>query len=73
MRWSLVGPAMLSSQRVFQKISLPLRKARSTPSSRAASTLARWPADQYSSCPTERNASCSRISLPLRSESTPVK
>ena len=40
MRWSVVGPAMLSSQRVFQKTSLPLKKARSTPASRAASTLA---------------------------------
>ena len=28
MRWSVVGPSMLSSQRVFQKISLPLKNAR---------------------------------------------
>ena len=63
----------LSSQRVFQNTSLPLKKARSTPALRAASTLARWPPDQYSSCPTERNALCSRISAPSRSLSTPVK
>ena len=45
---------MLFSQRVFQNISLPLKKARLTPASRAASTLARcWP-DQYSSWPTDR-------------------
>ena len=44
---------MLGSQRVFQKISLPVKNARFTPASRAASTLLRWPADQYSSWPLE--------------------
>jgi hypothetical protein len=42
-------PSMLGSQRVFQKTSLPLKKARCTPAFLAASTLARWPPDQYSS------------------------
>ena len=42
---------MLFSQRVFQNTSLPLKKARLTPASRAASTFVRcWP-DQYSSWP----------------------
>ena len=51
---------MLFSQRVFQKTSLPLKNARLTPASRAASTLARcWP-DQYSSWPTDRNTLCSQ-------------
>ena len=44
---------MLFAQRVFQNISLPLKKARLTPALRAASTLARSPADQYSSWPLE--------------------
>ena len=49
MRYGCAGPSMLVSQRVFQNISLPLKNARLTPASRAASTLARcWP-DQYSS------------------------
>src|SRR5436305_1429227 len=47
---------MLLSQRVFQNDSLPLRKARLTPASRAAVTLLRCPPDQYSWWPTERNA-----------------
>src|SRR5258708_5954769 len=47
-------PSMLFSQRVFQYISLPLRNARLTPASRAASTLVRWPFDQYSSWPIDR-------------------
>ena len=34
---------------VFQNIVLPLKKARCTPASRAASTLDLMPADQYSS------------------------
>ena len=46
---------MLVSQRVFQKISLPLKNARFTPASRAASTFARCAPDQYSSWPTDRN------------------
>ena len=64
---------MLGSQRVFQKLSLPLKKARLTPASRAASTLARWVPDQYSSWPTDRKVLCSRISLPNLALSTPVK
>ena len=40
---------MLFSQRVFQKTSLPLKKARFTPASRAASTFSRCVLDQYSS------------------------
>src|SRR5437867_7273673 len=50
---AVLVPSELGSQRVFQNISLPLKKARFTPAPRAASTLARWSADQYSSCPTE--------------------
>ncbi len=46
---------MLFSQRVFQKISLPLKNARFTPALRAAVTLLRCPPDQYSSCPTDMN------------------
>ena len=64
---------MLFSQRVFQKTSLPLKNARWTPAARAASTLARWAPDQYSSWPTERKASCSSSSAPRRSVSTPVE
>ena len=45
---------MLFSQRVLQKTSLPLKNARFTPAARAASTLARWAPDQYSSWPTDR-------------------
>ena len=41
MRSVVPDPSMLFSQRVFQKISLPLKKARFTPASRAASTFAR--------------------------------
>ncbi len=41
------------SQRVFQNMSLPVKSARFTPASRAASTAARSPADQYSSWPDE--------------------
>src|SRR6478735_6926073 len=48
-RWSVVGPYDEFSQRVFQNTSLPLKKARLTPASRAASTLVRWAPDQYSS------------------------
>src|SRR5689334_25371248 len=43
--------AVLFSQRVFQNTSLPLKNARFTPASRAASTPARSCPDQYSSCP----------------------
>ena len=55
---------MLGSQRVFQKTSPPEKKARFTPASRAASTLARWCFDQYSSCPLDRYTLCSSISAP---------
>ena len=41
MRYGVPEPSMLVSQRVFQNTSLPLKKARWTPASRAASTLAR--------------------------------
>ena len=41
MRYGVLEPSMLVSQRVFQNISLPLKKARLTPASRAASTFAR--------------------------------
>ncbi len=44
-------PSMLGSVRVFQNTSLPLKNARFTPWSRAASTLARCEPVQYSSCP----------------------
>jgi hypothetical protein len=63
----------LFSQRVFQKTSLPLKNARSTPALRAASTFARWVPDQYSSWPTERNPLCSSSSAPRASVSTPVE
>src|SRR5262245_48602067 len=60
-RLAVLEPSMLFSQRVFQKISLPLKKARLTPAFRAASTLARCPADQYSSWPTDRKTLWLRI------------
>ena len=41
MRSGVLEPSALGSQRVFQNISLPLKKARLTPASRAASTFAR--------------------------------
>ena len=63
---------MLASQRVFQNTSLPLKKARFTPASRAASTLARWAPDQYSSWPTDMKTLWLRISGAERSVSTPV-
>ena len=66
-------PSTLFSHRVFQNDSLPLKKARLTPASRAASTLARcWP-DQYSSCPTDMNTLWLRISDPFRALSTSVE
>jgi len=71
----LFDPSMLFSQRVFQNTSLPLKKARWSPAPRAASTFARWPPDQYSSWPTDRNALCLegvRIVAPDRSVSTPL-
>lgn len=71
-RCAVAEPSMLGSQRVFQKTSLPEKKARWTPASRAASTLARCSPDQYSSCPTERNTWCSSSSPPRRAVSTPA-
>src|SRR6185295_6951163 len=65
--------SILASQRVFQKTSLPLKKARFTPAARAASTLARCTPAQYSSCPTDMKTLCSRSSAPRRAVSTPVK
>ena len=53
MRSCVLVPSALGSQRVFQNISLPVKKARLTPASRAASTAERCEADQYSSCPLE--------------------
>ncbi len=44
---------MLGSHRVFQNTSFPLKNARLTPASRAASTFARCCPDQYSSWPTD--------------------
>src|SRR3954447_9972937 len=61
----------LFSQRVFQKTSLPLKKARLTPASRAAVTLARWGPDQYSSCPEDMNILWFLIRAPRRSVSAP--
>ena len=57
---------MLFWKRVFQNTSLPLKKARLTPASRAASTFARWVPDQYSSCPTDMKT------LWLRSRAPPA-
>src|SRR3954451_5746807 len=57
----------LFSQRVFQKTSLPLKKARLTPASRAAVTLARIPLDQYSSWPLEMKSLWFFSSAPLAS------
>jgi hypothetical protein len=62
---------MLSSHRVFQKISLPLKNARWTPFARATSTFVRCPSDQYSSWPTDRKTLCWRSREPLRSVSAP--
>ena len=41
MRYGVFEPSMLASHRVFQNTSLPLKNARLTPASRAASTFAR--------------------------------
>src|SRR3954452_24037177 len=46
---------MLGSVRVFQNTSLPVKDDMFRPLSRAASTLARCVADQYSSCPAVKN------------------
>src|SRR3954470_10915898 len=55
-RYGAAPAATLGSHRVFQNTSFPLKKARLTPASRAASTLRRCPPDQYSSWPTDKNA-----------------
>ena len=65
---------MLSSKRVFQNMSLPVKSARCTPALRAASTALRCPSDQYSSWPTVRNTfglAAPVSELPKRSVSTP--
>jgi hypothetical protein len=69
-RCDVLVPAALFSQRVFQNISLPEKKARLTPASRAASTLSRCEADQYSSWPEEMNSLCLRINDPRMAVST---
>ena len=51
--WVAVPSALLDCQRVFQNTSFPLKNARLTPASRAASMFVRSPADQYSSCALE--------------------
>jgi hypothetical protein len=66
------GPALLPSHWVFQNTSLPLKKARLTPASRAASTFARWSPDQYSSWPFDMSIAWFLIRAPRRAESTPV-
>src|SRR5262245_1011477 len=71
-RYGVLDPSVLVSHRVFQYTSLPVKKARLTPASRAASTLARWAPDQYSSCPMDTNSLCSSSSAPRRSVSTSV-
>src|SRR3954447_21758322 len=63
-------PSMLGSQRVFQKPSLPVKKARLTPASRAACRFARCEADQYSSWPLEMNSLWLRSSDGLLATST---
>ncbi len=50
----------------------PLKNARFTPASRAASTFSRCPPDQYSSCPTDKKMSWFWMRLPRRSLSMPV-
>ena len=63
---------MLGSSRVFQNTSLPLKNARFTPASRAASTFARcWP-DQYSSWPVDRKILWLSSSEPLVAMSRPL-
>ena len=70
MRYCVEPPsAVLGCQRVFQNTSLPLKNARLTPASRAASVLARSRADQYSSCPLETIASWLSRSAALASTS----
>jgi len=51
--WVAVPSALLDWKRVFQNTSLPLKNARLTPASRAASMFVRSRADQYSSCALE--------------------
>ena len=54
-RWGVFDPSVLGPNWVFQKTSLPEKKARLTPWSRAAVTLARWLPLQYSSWPVDMN------------------
>ena len=72
MRYGVRDSSVLGSQRIFQNTSLPLKNARCTPASRAASTAARCGPDQYSSWPTERKTLWFLISAPRRSPSSPV-
>src|SRR3984893_12035087 len=72
-RLGVLVPSALFSQRVFQNTWLPLKNARFTPAFRAASTFARCPPDQYSSCPTLTYAACCLIKPPSRSVSIPLK
>ena len=53
-RYGVFELSMELVHRVFQNISLPLKKARLTPTSRADSTALRSAPDQYSSWPLER-------------------
>ena len=53
--------------------SLPLKNARFTPASRAASMFARCAPDQYSSWPTDRKTLWFLMSAPRRSVSTPAE
>ena len=69
MRRGVLLPSLLLAQRVFQKTSLPLKKARLTPALRAASTLSRCPLDQYSSWPLDMNIWWFCSSGPLASTS----
>jgi hypothetical protein len=71
-RYGVFEESMLGSHRVFQYTSFPLKNARCTPASRAASTLARCAPDQYSSCPTETNTLWFFSRTPRRSVSIPV-
>ena len=68
----MLEPSELTSQRVFQKISFPLKKARLTPWSRALVTLVRCAADQYSSWPEEMKTLWLRRRDPFASTSDPL-
>jgi hypothetical protein len=65
------GLTVLEVKRVLQNTSLPLKKARLSPLSRAASTLARCAPLQYSSWPLEMNTLWVPSSDPRACVSTP--